>query len=201
MLSALYSWAGRNVTAPVLKAPANEEDDVGVFPAPDSIQRARSGPTAAPSISVIEPEDDDADGDSDTPTLRGEEAHHSLAPEETKKKPKKSRKVALKPGRSQLDWSNLTRQGIDLREGRGEFMRITPSELAKHKTKDDAWMALNGKVYFITPYLEYHPGGEKELMRGVGRDGTKLFMNTHAWVNIDHMLQGCMIGMLVPENR
>ncbi len=30
-------------------------------------------------------------------------------------------------------------------------------------------------VYNITPYLEFHPGGEDELMRGAGIDGTKLF--------------------------
>jgi cytochrome b involved in lipid metabolism len=36
-------------------------------------------------------------------------------------------------------------------------------------------MAVNGKVYNVTAYLPFHPGGEKEMMRGVGRDGTKLF--------------------------
>ena len=25
------------------------------------------------------------------------------------------------------------------------------------------------------PYLEYHPGGIPEIMRGVGKDGTDLF--------------------------
>lgn len=32
-----------------------------------------------------------------------------------------------------------------------------------------------GRVYNITPYLEYHPGGIPEIMRGVGKDGTDLF--------------------------
>ena len=41
--------------------------------------------------------------------------------------------------------------------------------------RNDAWMAINGKVYNVTAYLPFHPGGEKEMMRGVGRDGTKLF--------------------------
>lgn len=55
------------------------------------------------------------------------------------------------------------------------LMRITPSELKQHRTPDDAWSAFGGKVYNITPYLAFHPGGEKELMRVAGRDGTKLF--------------------------
>jgi cytochrome b involved in lipid metabolism len=36
-------------------------------------------------------------------------------------------------------------------------------------------MALDGIVYNITPYVRFHPGGGKELLRGAGRDGTKLF--------------------------
>ena len=55
------------------------------------------------------------------------------------------------------------------------LIRVTPSLLKEHNKKDDAWSAFNGKVYNITHYLPYHPGGEKELMRVAGRDGSKLF--------------------------
>jgi cytochrome b involved in lipid metabolism len=104
-------------------------------------------------------------------------------------------------------------------------MRIPPSVLKQHRTKEDAWSAFNGKVYNITPYLAFHPGGERELMRVAGRDGTELFsecslflffsltlilnhlrfyllirpVKTHAWVNIDFMLDSCMVGFLVSE--
>lgn len=89
--------------------------------------------------------------------------------------------------------------------------------LKEHRTRDDAWSAFNGKVYNVTSYLPYHPGGEKELMRVAGRDGSKLFGElfrlyvaggvlmlinaalTHAWVNLDYMLDACLIGFLVPE--
>jgi cytochrome b involved in lipid metabolism len=94
--------------------------------------------------------------------------------------------------------------------------RIPPSVLRTHNKRDDAWAAFNGKVYNITPYLAFHPGGEKELMRVAGRDGTKLFCMchgfysrtfdsntrsalTHAWVNVDFMLDACLVGFLVPE--
>jgi hypothetical protein len=60
-------------------------------------------------------------------------------------------------------------------------MRIPPSVLKTHNQRDDAWAAINGKVYNITPYLSYHPGGEKELMRVAGRDGTKLFSEYGFW--------------------
>ncbi|KIK55134.1 hypothetical protein GYMLUDRAFT_176040 [Collybiopsis luxurians FD-317 M1] len=111
---------------------------------------------------------------------------------------KKREKVALAPGHSPLDWAALKSSGTDLR-GVDTLMRIPPSVLKQHNTRDDAWSAFNGKVYNITPYLPFHPGGEKELMRVAGRDGTKLFALTHAWVNADFMLDSCLVGFLVPE--
>lgn len=32
-----------------------------------------------------------------------------------------------------------------------------------------------GMVYNVTPYMDYHPGGEEELMKAAGIDGTDLF--------------------------
>ena len=69
-------------------------------------------------------------------------------------------------------------------------MRITPSELGEHRTREDAWAAFRGNVYNITPYLPFHPGGEKELMRVAGRDGTKLF---------GALRTGCMCGFVSPS--
>ena len=65
--------------------------------------------------------------------------------------------------------------GCSSAQGVDTLMRIPPSELKLHRRGDDAWSAFNGKVYNITAYLPFHPGGEKELMRVAGRDGTKLF--------------------------
>lgn len=60
-------------------------------------------------------------------------------------------------------------------------------------------MALNGKVYNVTPYAAFHPGGIPELMRGAGRDGTQLFGEVHPWVNYETMLTACLVGLLVDE--
>lgn len=80
------------------------------------------------------------------------------------------------------------------------MLRVTPSMLKQHNKRDDAWSAFNGKVYNITHYLPYHPGGEKELIRVAGRDGSKLFALTHAWVNLEYMLDSCLVGFLVAES-
>lgn len=51
------------------------------------------------------------------------------------------------------------------------LLRVTPSELAKHNTREDCWQVYAGKVYNVGPFLRYHPGGAGEMMRGAGKDG------------------------------
>lgn len=65
----------------------------------------------------------------------------------------------------------------------------------------DAWTVLGGRVYNITPYLPFHPGGEPELLRAAARDGTKLFGEIHPWVNYETMLSSCLIGLMVEEHE
>jgi cytochrome b involved in lipid metabolism len=73
---------------------------------------------------------------------------------------------------------------LSLPKGVDTLLRIPPSVLKTHNKRDDAWSAFNGKVYNITPYFSYHPGGEKELMRAAGRDGTKLFSTINFFASI-----------------
>lgn len=114
--------------------------------------------------------------------------------------PKARGKVLLAPGHSPMDWAALTRSSN--LSGVTTLQRVTPSML---KTKTGrkgkpAWTSWQGKVYNITPYLPFHPGGEPELMKAAGRDGTQLFMEVHPWVNWENMLGSCMVGVLVSEN-
>ncbi|XP_053520827.1 cytochrome b5 reductase 4 isoform X3 [Artibeus jamaicensis] len=44
--------------------------------------------------------------------------------------------------------------------------------------------------------MEYHPGGEDELMRAAGSDGTDLFDQVHRWVNYESMLRECLVGRM-----
>ncbi|KAG2175294.1 hypothetical protein INT44_007782 [Umbelopsis vinacea] len=114
------------------------------------------------------------------------------------KQPKRRQKVILEPGHSALDWARLKSSGKDLR-GVPQLGRYTLTEIKEHRTENDAWTALNGKVYNMTSYVKFHPGGVKDVMRIAGRDGTKLFMLTHSWVNFEFMLDACLVGFLVPE--
>ncbi|EGR47162.1 Hypothetical protein TRIREDRAFT_122657 [Trichoderma reesei QM6a] len=158
------------------------------YPAPNSAQRARGptpnrGPPAASSSSS-------SSGLAPPPT-------HSSKPA------KPSRQVVLTPGHSPLDWARISGPNSDLRgvPAATPYLRVTPSMLKAQTGRKgkDAWMAINGKVYNVTPYAKFHPGGVPELMRGAGRDGTKLFGEIHPWVNYETMLAACLVGLLVEE--
>jgi cytochrome-b5 reductase len=67
-------------------------------------------------------------------------------------------------------------------------------EVKAHKSRDDAWMVLSGRVYNITPYMPFHPGGADILMAAAGKDGTALFQRYHPWVNGHALLESCLLG-------
>ncbi|CAK9438530.1 uncharacterized protein LODBEIA_P27540 [Lodderomyces beijingensis] len=112
------------------------------------------------------------------------------------------KKVTLQPGHSPLDWAQLNRtqpkhklRGVPLNFPPPQIVRVTKDELNKHKSRSDCWTCINGKVFNITPYLHFHPGGVDEIMKCAGRDGTALFNKYHAWVNVDRMLENCIVGV------
>lgn len=111
--------------------------------------------------------------------------------------------MTLDPGHSPLDWARVSGGGADLRgvDPETPYLRVPPSMLMKQTGRKgkDAWMAINGKVYNVTPYAKFHPGGVPELMRGAGGDGAKLFGEIHPWVNYETMLAACLVGLLVEE--
>lgn len=139
-------------------------------------------------------------------------------------------KIPLEKGYSQIDWLRRARErpgawmclrgvgrglagwgrpGLGRRRVSPPLWRppvppprtVTPSELAAHASPDDAWTALRGKVYALTPYVRFHPGGAAVLRGAAGADCTKAFDATHAWVNADALLASCLIGRLVPEGE
>ena len=111
--------------------------------------------------------------------------------------PVKPRRVRLGPGCGLLDWIRLTRNTKDIAGTGGKLLTVTDEELEKHCTEDDAWTCIRGepkeelgalrvmfnsslcchagKVYNITPYFRFHPGGKEDLLKAAGIDSTILF--------------------------
>lgn len=105
-------------------------------------------------------------------------------------------KVALKPGHSLMDWIRLGNSGEDLAGTGGAILQVTKEQLAQHSTEKDAWLCIRGNVYNITRYMNFHPGGAEELMKGAGIDATNLFNKVHPWVNFESILKKCLVGRL-----
>ncbi|AWU73939.1 uncharacterized protein C5L36_0A05350 [Pichia kudriavzevii] len=110
----------------------------------------------------------------------------------------KREKVRLAPHHSAMDWERRKKTTNVRNLHPSEFpLRVTKEELKKHRNKDDCWVAFGDKIYNITAYLDYHPGGVDILLKNAGRDCTALFMKYHRWVNYERILDGCFIGFLV----
>jgi len=98
------------------------------------------------------------------------------------------------------DWTRLLRCSGDLAQRKGAPLRpISRAEIREHGFEYDAWIILHGKVYNVTPYLAYHPGGI-DIMKGVlGGDATVLFEKFHRWVNVNGLIGPLLLGTLEEE--
>ena len=52
------------------------------------------------------------------------------------------------------------------------------SDVAKHGTASDCWLAANAKVYNVTSFVDKHPGGDK-ILQGCDKDMTEFFNTKH----------------------
>ena len=73
---------------------------------------------------------------------------------------------------------------------------VTYEELSKHNTPTDLWIAINGKVYNITDFLEQHPGTSKPLLYFAGKDGSSGFNSKHPNLDISKVDSVILIGDL-----
>lgn len=113
-------------------------------------------------------------------------------------KPVRRAKVPFEKGYSQMDWLKLTQTHPDLAGLKGSSNKrlISMDEVKQHKSEGDIWTVLKGRVYNISPYMKFHPGGEDMLMKASGKDCSALFNKYHAWVNAEFLLEKCLVGFL-----
>lgn len=74
---------------------------------------------------------------------------------------------------------------------------VTGDELAKHHTRTDCWMAIDGLVYDVSRFVPYHPGGTKILEMYAGRDATAPFSRNHVTKGVLAAIENFLIGRLV----
>nr|KJB49186.1 hypothetical protein B456_008G105500 [Gossypium raimondii] len=130
--------------------------------------------------------------DAGAPAMKSEKARSS-----TRKSAPRT-KVPFEKGYSQMDWLKLTQTHPDLAGLKGQSNRrlVSMSEVKQNQKEGSMWTVLKGRVYNISPYMKFHPGGVDMLMKAVGKDSTSLFNKYHAWVNAEFLLEKCLVGTL-----
>ena len=112
------------------------------------------------------------------------------APQAGKRSSAKSR---VRPGFNLMSWNQLRLDDVR----RGQHLRlIDMEEVRQHRTAGDAWSVFRGRVYDVSAYFPYHPGGEQVLLSVMGKDCTTLFEQHHRWVHGAALLEKCLLGVL-----
>jgi cytochrome b involved in lipid metabolism len=55
----------------------------------------------------------------------------------------------------------------------------TLAQVATHGGEQSCWSAINGSVYDLTSWISQHPGGDRNILKICGRDGSSAFNGQH----------------------
>ncbi|RHZ63622.1 putative cytochrome b5 reductase [Aspergillus thermomutatus] len=73
---------------------------------------------------------------------------------------------------------------------------FTVEDVAGHKTRDDLWVIIHGKVYDLTKYIRDHPGGADVLLDVAGTDATAAYEDVGHSEDADEIMQTYLVGTL-----
>jgi len=192
--SASGSFASTPATMPgVSRAGVGPSNGSGSYPATTTLPTSatNSGSQPSPTFENVNSNQSDTSKGPTTPQSKAIDERLSAAVS-TGYRTAARKRVALAPGHSMMDWYRHCQR----KEAPTNLRTFTLDEVAQHNKPDDLWMILHGRVYDITEYVPYHPGGLSELMRAAGKDGTALFIEAHHFVNFDAMLEKHLLGVV-----
>ena len=81
----------------------------------------------------------------------------------------------------------------------GESRKLTLEDVAKHNKESDVWIAIHGKVYDVTHYLDDHPGGGEVISDLAGMDTTVDFDDVGHSEEAIEQLDDFLVGELVAD--
>jgi cytochrome b involved in lipid metabolism len=67
-------------------------------------------------------------------------------------------------------------------------------EVAKHNSKSDCWVIINGQICDLSGFMGKHPGGEGPIMRFAGKDASVEWNAIHRPDAIDKLAKETIIG-------
>ncbi|KAL4923007.1 uncharacterized protein BDV17DRAFT_285746 [Aspergillus undulatus] len=71
---------------------------------------------------------------------------------------------------------------------------FTAQDVAAHKSRDDLWVIIHGKVYDLTKYVRDHPGGADVLLDVAGKDATAAYEDVGHSEDADEIMQDFLVG-------
>lgn len=79
---------------------------------------------------------------------------------------------------------------------------VTLSELEKHNTANDCWVAIDGRIFDLTDFAKIHPGGSDMIQKFAGKDGSQIFDAVHAPEVLDSPLaRRYQVGVLAGATK
>jgi len=75
----------------------------------------------------------------------------------------------------------------------------TYDEISKHNNEDSCWIIINGNVYDVTKFCQFHPGGRAAILNVAGKDASKLFNQFHNVNQVLHKYGKLRIGKVKKE--
>ncbi len=80
----------------------------------------------------------------------------------------------------------------------GTLKTYTMADVASHKDVASCWTAINGNIYDLTAFINKHPGGDRNILKICGIDGSRAFDGQHGGQSgPESILAGFEIGTLV----
>ena len=73
---------------------------------------------------------------------------------------------------------------------------FTRDEVAKHNTDTDLWVIIDSRVYDLSKFIKFHPGGKSVLIDYAGKDATRVFYDMHR-VDVLKKYQHFVVGVYV----
>ncbi|KAF2138382.1 uncharacterized protein K452DRAFT_353213 [Aplosporella prunicola CBS 121167] len=77
-----------------------------------------------------------------------------------------------------------------------ELQQFTASDVAAHKSRNDMWIVIHGKVFDVTKYLDDHPGGVDTIAEVAGGDATAAFEDVGHSEDATEIMQPFLIGTM-----
>jgi len=94
-------------------------------------------------------------------------------------------------------FSLISAQSQPLSQNEEKLKQYTLKEVAVHCRVDSCWMIVSNKVYDLTDFIEYHPGGYEIMLEYGGSDATNAFIEKPHTIEATDMFEKYLIGELI----